>query len=206
MTTKPPLRDLKEGLSSARKPDITHVRTPFLNYTARSCEFGNFKYERANYARPVSPTPGTPAAADFQRFRAYLRAAASHIFHVLDAMEMHQSQDPELLDVEGMKRAAFAVDTDVTPGSKTGPSLLPHVAPACASLNMAITQAVNAGLLPADPGQTWVEKPPTAKDDPVMKREQVRAFVQSRGAYLRNEDAPMHCDIYHVTHSEFGSK
>ena len=70
-------------------------------------------------------------------------------------MERHQSQDPKLTDVEGMKVAAYAADTDVTPGSKIGASMLPHVAPACASLMMAITQATDAGLLPKDPGTPW---------------------------------------------------
>ena len=150
------MKDLKAALNSTLKPDITHCRTPYLNYTARACMYGNVKYERANYARPTGDGPHTtPTREDFERFRAYLRAGASHIFQVLDAMEAHQANDPQFLDVEGMKRAAFAVDTDVTPGAKVGASLLPHVSPACASLNMAITQAVACGLLPADPGPTW---------------------------------------------------
>ena len=40
-------KDLKEGLSSARKADITHMRTPFLVYGSRACEYGDQKYERA---------------------------------------------------------------------------------------------------------------------------------------------------------------
>ncbi len=152
-----PLKDIKEGLSSARKCDITHVRTPFLVYTSRPCEYGSVRYVRANFVRPVSPTPGTPTKEDFLRFRAYLRAGLSHIVQVLDAMEYHQSQDPDLLDIEGMKTAAYAVDTDEPPCDNVGASLLPHVAPACSSLMMAITQAVRSGLLPADPGTPWVE-------------------------------------------------
>lgn len=154
------LKDMKEGLSSSRKPDITHVRLPFLVYTARPCEWGSVKYERANFLRPVSPEgyTGTPTAADFMRFRAYLRAGAAHLFEVLDALERHLAGDPQLQDVEGMKRAAYAVDTDVAPGSKHGASMLPHVAPVCSSLMMAITQAVECGLLPPDPGTPWDAK------------------------------------------------
>jgi transcription antitermination factor NusG len=167
---KPPaLRDLKESLSTARKPDTTHVRKAFQNYVARPCEFGNVKYERANYRRPTGGAAHTePTREDFERFRAYLRAGRGHIDDVLDAMELHLATDPKLQDVDGMKRAAFAVDTDVTPGSEwLGPSNLPHVAPACASLMMAITQATDCGLLPADPGVTW--NAAAKKPDPTTK-------------------------------------
>jgi hypothetical protein len=155
------MKDLKEGLSSARKADLTQVRTPFLVYTARPCEYGNVKYERANYLRAASPVKtngveSAPMAANFVRFRSYLRAALSHIQQTLDSMEMHQATDPHLLNEAGMMQAAYAVDTDVTPGAKVGASLLPHVAPACASLMMAVTQAAKSGLLPADPGTPWL--------------------------------------------------
>lgn len=151
------LKDLKEALSSTRKADTTHVRRAFLNYVARPSEWGSVKYERGNYRRPTGGKHhDTPTKADFERFRAYLRAASDHIADVLDSMELHLATDPQLEDVEGMKRAAYAVDTDAAPGSPHGASLLPHVAPACASLNMAITQAADCGLLPRDPGQPWV--------------------------------------------------
>lgn len=151
-----PLRDLKAALGNASKPDITHVRIALLNYTARSCEYGNDKYERANFRRPTGgAVHATPTREDFERYRAYLRAAMSHIAENLDAMETHLATDPRLEDIEGMKRAAYAVDTDVTPGAKIGASLLPHISPACASLNMALTQATDCGLLPRDPGTPW---------------------------------------------------
>lgn len=150
------MKDLKAALGSNVKPDLTQVRTIFATYVARPCEYGNVKYERANYLRFTGNGPhAIPTAADFERFRAYLRANLSHVMQTLDAMEMHQSTDPLLQDVDGMRRAAYAVDTDVTPGAKVGASLLPHVAPACASLQMAICQAVACGLLPADPGAAW---------------------------------------------------
>lgn len=159
------MRDMKEGLSSARKADITHVRTPFMVYTARACEYGTAKgYERANYQRSVAPEGSSgPTRADVERLRAYLRAAVSHIFATLDALEAHQANDPNLEDVEGFTRAAFAPDTDSMPGAKVGPSMLPHVAHACASLNMAITQGANCALLPADPGCTWFTNTLTRK-------------------------------------------
>lgn len=162
------MKDVKEALSSTRKPDITHVRLPMMVYIARACEYGNAPgargYDRANYLRPT----GAPRA-DFERFRSYLRAAMSHIAHTLEDMEHHLSRDPNLEDVEGMKRACFAQDTDAPPGTDVPPSLLPHVAPAASSLMMAITQAVDCGLLPADPGQTWVPPRNFQVGDPAIR-------------------------------------
>lgn len=147
--TKP--KDLKEALSSGRKPDITHIRKSLLVYGARACEYGSEKYERSNFLREVEGGLG----ADFERYRAYLRACVSHVQDVLDAMEFHQATDPHLEDKEGMRRAAYSADTDVTPGSEVCASGLPHLCGAVASLNIAIEQAVRYGLLPADPGQPW---------------------------------------------------
>lgn len=150
------LKDIKEALSSARKPDLTHLRSVFAAYTVRPCEYGCDKYERANFLRATGDGPHSePTAEDFNRFRAYLRAAMGHIMSTLDSMELHQAQDPQLVDVVGMKRAAYAVDVDAKPGQKVGASFLPHVAPACSSLLMAIEQAAACGLLPKDPGTPW---------------------------------------------------
>lgn len=150
------MKDMKEGLTSSRKPDITHVRLPFMAYTARPCEYGSVKYERSNYLRPTGDGPhSVPTAADFERFRKYLRAAVAHVVETLDAMETHQAGDPHLANVDAMKLAAYAADTDATPGARVGASMLPHVAHACASLQMAVCQAAACGLLPADPGTPW---------------------------------------------------
>ena len=48
------LKDMKEGLSSSRKADTTHIRRSFQIYTCRPCEYGSDKYERANYMRPAT--------------------------------------------------------------------------------------------------------------------------------------------------------
>ena len=147
------MKDLKEALGSARKADITHVRSGIKRYIARACSYGSAKYERANFLRPAGDT-----RADFERLRAYLRAASSHIDATLDAMELHLANDPQLVDVEGMRRAAYAEDTDAKPGCPVGASGLPHVAHAAASLMMAIEQATVYGLLPTDPGEPWAER------------------------------------------------
>lgn len=155
MSDKP--RDLKESLSSARKADITHVRGTIKRYIARACEYGSDKYERGNFLRPTGDA-AAPSRADFERLRSYLRAAASHIDTTLDFMEGHLALDPKLEDVEGMKTAAYAEDTDAKPGCPIGPSLLPHLAHGAASLMMALEQAALYGLLPADPGTPWRDK------------------------------------------------
>lgn len=153
--TAPAHYDQKEALTSARKPDVTHARTPLLVYNARACEYGCAKgYDRGNFLRRTATT-----SEDFKRLRAYLAAGLRHIMATLDQIERHQANDPHLVDIEGMKRAAYAPDTDPDPTGTVGPSGLPHLCGAAASLNMALAQAVDAGLLPADPGQPWREQP-----------------------------------------------
>ena len=163
------MKDMKEGLTSARKADTTHCRKSLAVYVARACEYGSAKYERANYARRATPEivdldAGT--RADFERLRKYLRAAKDHIEDTLTSMERHQAGDPNLIDVEGMKRAAYAEDTDTKPGCPVGASGLPHLCHAAASLMMAIEQATHYGLLPADPGQPWAERKEPAETQP----------------------------------------
>jgi hypothetical protein len=123
-------------------------------YDARGKEYGTDKYERANFIRPAAADP-FDVRANFERYREYLRATLSHVVETLDAMESHQAGDPLLEDADGMRAAAYAPDTDETPGAKVGPSYLPHVSHAIASMTMAIEQATRFGLLPKDPGQPW---------------------------------------------------
>lgn len=146
--------DQKEGLTSARKPDLTHMRQPPLVYNARACEYGTAKgYDRGNYLRPMPCL-----REDFLRLRGYLRAVVSHAGQILDALEAHQAIDPKLEDEIGMRRAAYSEDTDPDQTGRVGPSFLPHACGLIASVNMAITQATRAGLLPEDPGQPWVSR------------------------------------------------
>lgn len=146
------MEDLKRSLGTTEKPDITHVRKPIMVAIARACEYGSAKYERSNFLREQDDAKG-----DFLRFRSYLRACLSHVVETLDSMEQHQANDPSLLDVEGMDRAAYAADTDPDTTGKVGPSGLPHVYGAAASLMMAISQATQGGLLPDDAGQPWAK-------------------------------------------------
>jgi hypothetical protein len=142
--------DLKEALSSGRKPDTTHVRYETEVYIARASEYGDDKYQRGNYLRPAGSVRDS-----FKRHRQYLRSVRDHIAKILGPMERHLARDPLLEDEDGMLAAVRTPDLDVTPGAKVGASGLPHHAHAAAAMNMLITQAVDDGLLPADPGQPW---------------------------------------------------
>jgi hypothetical protein len=150
------MKDMKESLNSTRKPDITHCRRSIMVYIARAAEYGVAKgYGRANYLR-ATEDEHHPGPGDWERFRAYLRAALSHLQATLDEMEHHQADDLHLTDIEGMLESAYAADEDATPEFPA--SGLPHVAHLAASVMMAIEQAVAFGLLPEDPGQPWAKE------------------------------------------------
>ncbi len=145
------LKDMKAALGNFTKADTTHVRMGIKRFIARVCTYGSIKYERANYLRPVGDS-----VADFRRFRAYLRAAQDHIGETLDLMESLQSSVEDLSEIPFSELAAACYAADTSPGNdKVGPSYLPHVAHAAASLMMGIQQAIDAGLLPKDPGPAW---------------------------------------------------
>ena len=143
------LKDCKATLNGSGKPDLTHMRRAMMVYTSRACEYGNDKYVRSNYLRPTDSV-----AEDVERLRTYMRATISHIQFMLDDLESHQSQDPGLENEEGIREAILCPDLDED-GSKIGPSGLPHISHACASIMMGLQQAVDSGLLPKDPGTPW---------------------------------------------------
>lgn len=152
------MKDMKAALGNSSKPDPTHVRSGIKTYCSRACGYGSDKYERGNFLRPSAENP--TLKDDFERLRGYLGSVQRHLDKQLDSMERHLSTDPQLLDEEGMRAAAYAPDTD--PGNdKVGPSNLPHLAHLSAALMMAIQQAIESGLLPEDPGQTWEKKEPS---------------------------------------------
>jgi hypothetical protein len=145
------MKDMKAALGNGTKPDLTHVRGGLETYAARACEYGSAKYERGNYLRP---TENNTPKENFERLREYLGSVKRHLSKQLKSMEAHLALDPNLEDVEGMKAAAYAPDTD--PGNdKVGPSNLPHLAHLSAGLMMALEQAITYGILPEDPGRTW---------------------------------------------------
>lgn len=143
-----PLRDMKAALSSGVKPDVSHVRSTTMAYIARGCDWGNSpgKYRRANYL-----VRQPDLAADLRRYRAYLAANIRHATHALDLLEQLESQFPDFAGVkpEVAREAVYAADLE---------SGLPSMTGVLASAQMAVQQAVDAGLLPADPGRPWEKK------------------------------------------------
>ena len=146
--------DMKAALGNRSKPDLTHVRGGIETYLSRACEYGSDKYERGNFLRPSAENP--TLKDDFERLRGYLGSVKRHLTKQLKSMESHLALDPLLQDVEGMRAAAYAPDTDAG-NDKVGPSNLPHLAHLAAGLMMALEQAIDATLIPEDPGQTWVK-------------------------------------------------
>ncbi len=150
------MRDMKEALGNARKPDITHVRKALKYHIARACEYGSDKYERANFMRDSGGT----AKEQVEALRVYARAAMGHLDDFLESLEMHESTDPNFEDIDGLCLAMYAEDTDAKPGCKVGASHLPHLAHGAASFMMLLTKLVLGGWLPMDPGTPWREQAP----------------------------------------------
>lgn len=128
------------------KPDLSSLRGPFLNYAARAAQFGDQVPGRAR-ADWMAPTAGT--AQDVARLRAQLAAVIRHVTSVLDSIEGCEALDPTFRrDRSLVEESCYAADPD---------SHLPQLAHAAQRLQMAITQAVLSGLLPADPGEPWTD-------------------------------------------------
>jgi hypothetical protein len=157
------MRDLKEALGSGRKPDTTHVRKTIRTYIARACEYGSAKYERANFMRAGDHAT---VEAEIDALRVYARAAKDHIEEFLEAIERHQSTDPHFADVDGLRVAIYAEDTDSKPDCPVGASGLPHLAHGAASLMMLLTKLTMGKWLPEDPGTPWVSAEPATAVDP----------------------------------------
>ncbi len=133
--------DMKEALGG-KKPMLAHVSPALLNYTARAHQYGSEKYAVGNYLRPTQD--------DVTRLLEYISAAQRHLCKWADSIIRHQGQG--IGAEETLERACFAEDKD--DGNSKG-SHLPHACGAAASLSMALQQAVDAGLMPIDPGITW---------------------------------------------------
>lgn len=169
------LKDMKAALGTYVKADTSHVRMGIKRFIGRVCTYGSIKYQRANFLRPLGKTP----KADFERFRAYLRAAQDHIGETLDVMEKLEASNPDLNNLRDLALACYAADT--SPGNEhVGPSNLPHVAHAAASLMMGIQQAIDAGLLPKDPGPAWEDGVPSDWWDEGMEDVAFRVVFRSQ--------------------------
>jgi len=135
--------DMKEGLTNG-KPQLSQLPQAGLIYTARAFEYGcsPTKYERGNYLRPTVDT-----LTDFDRLLSYLDALLRHATKL--TTEMNRARGCTDQTEADLKAAAMCIDKE---------SGLPHLCGMMASGMMAIQQAADAGLIPADPGRPWERK------------------------------------------------
>jgi hypothetical protein len=132
--------DMKEGLTGG-KPQLSQLPYAALTYASRGFEYGCSpnKYERGNFLRPQ-----VDLLADFHRMLFYIDAVGRHAFKL--TTEMNRALGcGDKTEVE-LKAAAMTLDVE---------SGLSHLCGMMANGMMAIQQAVDAGLIPADPGRPW---------------------------------------------------
>ncbi len=134
--------DMKEGVRGV-KPTLSQLPKAGLSYASRAFQYGasGKKYGPGNYLRPPA------AGSDVERLLDYISAAQRHL--AAWSTEIMRSLG-EGRHARPMNEACYAADDE---------SGLPHVCHALASLLMGVQQAVDAELLPADPGKTWNEGP-----------------------------------------------
>lgn len=113
-------------------------------YDARNRQYGNWKYEFGNYLR--EPAKGI---TDVERLLENLHAARRHLSKTIQSIIRFLGKGRRA--ESSLQSACYAADFD---GNK--PSGLPHIAAARTDISMAIQQAVDAGLLPEDPGTPWL--------------------------------------------------
>jgi hypothetical protein len=127
------------------KPQMSQIPYDAAVYAVRAFEFGAMapgKYERGNYLRP---TPDTLAA--FDRLLEYLDAMLRHGQKLTLAMNRVRGCTDK--DEASLRAAAAYPDLE---------SGLPHLSHMLTSGLMAVQQAVDAKLIPLDPGRPWVKK------------------------------------------------
>jgi hypothetical protein len=129
--------DMKAGVRGVKAPLYQLPLAPLV-WASRAFQYGATKYADGNYLR--SPAAGT----DEERLLDYLSAAARHLFAWVTEIQRMRGGAPT---ARNRQEALYAPDE----------SGLPHGAHLLASLLMAVQQAVEAGLLPEDPGVTWEE-------------------------------------------------
>lgn len=135
--------DMKEGLTNG-KPQLSQLPHAALVYAARGFEYGCSpnKYERGNYLRPQ-----VDMLADFHRLLFYADAVLRHATKL--TTEMNRVLGCTDKTKEDLLKGVNTVDIE---------SNLSHLTGMLANGMMAVQQAVDAGLIPADPGQPWLNK------------------------------------------------
>lgn len=142
-TAAPVKGDMKAGLTNG-KPQLSQLPLAALVYATRAAEYGNSpgKYERGNYLRPTVDT-----LADFHRLLGYLDASLRHTNKV--TTEMNRALGCTDHTKVDLMTGANCIDHE---------SGLPHLCGALMSIMIGIQQAVDSGLIPADPGRPWEKK------------------------------------------------
>jgi hypothetical protein len=142
METASKLTDYKTALDG-QKPELGLIAKAPQIHIARTHQWGNFKYlEAGNYLRP--PPEGM---SDLDRFMKYLSGVRRHLEDVLDMCMRFRSR--------GRLAPSSAQEAVGTPDKESG---LPAIGAAATGLCIAIQQAVDAGLLPEDPGRPWLDR------------------------------------------------
>ncbi len=139
--------DMKQG-SAGPKPQLSQIPKASKVYIARGLEYGSDKYVRANHYGSAAPAPANiPAPDSVVRVLGYIDAAQRHLTEVSDAIQ-------RAIGTGGDVRAAVYT-RDMDASADFPASQLPDLCGAAASVALAISCAVNDGLLPADPGRPW---------------------------------------------------
>lgn len=131
------LADLKAGAGGKKAPLHQWPPAP-LKWGGRVGQYGGVKYHDGNYMR------GPATGDDVDRLLDYISAAQRHLASW--ANSIMRFKGGARLAPATVQEACYAADDE---------SGQPHGGHALASLYMGIQQAVDAGLVPEDPGITW---------------------------------------------------
>ncbi len=153
--------DKKAGLTGAR-PRLTIVPRAAVNHGARALEYGVAKgYGRGNYHGPAPETMhADPVTRKAMRLLGYLDAMIRHATAVTDEIN-------RALGTGGDLAAACSCVDDDAGGGKFPASDLPHLSHMVASAMLAVTVAVDDGLIPLDPGRPWDAQPDEVTKMPI---------------------------------------
>lgn len=135
------MTDMKEGIRGL-KPQLSQLPYASQVYSTRALEYGTDKYARGNHhgGPPENVTP-------VERLLAYIDATQRHLGKVATAIH-------KAIGTGGDIPGACALPDSESSGDFP-PSELPHLAHAAASVALAISCAINDGLIPDDPGRPW---------------------------------------------------
>lgn len=169
------MADMKHGLTSGARPQLSVVGKHSMVYQTRGTEYGAAKYARGNY-HGDAPAGVTPEA----RIMGYVDAIMRHCTELSHAYNT-------AIGTGGDVRAALRDCVDAGSSGGFPASMLHQLAHILAGAGIAVECAVADGILPADPGQPWKqgagELGLPQKDDPAAERARVAALARD---YVRD--------------------